>query len=171
LSIQVKVRQNGLVSGHVSERPGYELPLLLLAAFRSIIDDLHAELARCGHDQARPVHGFALQAIGADSVTISDLGRRLGVSKQAAAKTARSLEQAGYVKRAPNAGDGRSQVLTRSALGIEMLELSAEIFDRLRRKWVRQLGKERVQQLQEDLANLSANARDSSLNNLPGWLQ
>ena len=155
----------------MSERPGYELPLLLLGAFRSIIDDLHAELARCGHDQARPVHGFALQAIGADSVTISELGRRLGVSKQAAAKTARSLEQAGYVTRAPNAGDGRSQVLTRSALGVEMLELSAEIFERLRRKWARDLGKERVHQLQEDLAALNAHTRESSLNNLPGWLQ
>jgi DNA-binding MarR family transcriptional regulator len=159
------------MSVQVREWPGYELPLLLLGAFRSIIDDLHAELARCGHHQARPVHGFALQAIGADSVTIGELGRRLGVSKQAAAKTARSLEQAGYIKRGPNASDGRSQVLTRSALGVEMLELSAEIFDRLRRKWARELGKERVHQLEEDLASLNAHATGSALNNLPGWLQ
>jgi DNA-binding MarR family transcriptional regulator len=171
LSIWVKVRHNGRVSRHVSERPGYELPLLLLGAFRSIIDDLHAELARRGHDQARPVHGFALQAIGADSVTIGELGRRLGVSKQAAAKTARSLEQAGYVRRTPNEGDGRSQVLTRSALGVEMLELSADIFDQLRRKWARELGRERVHQLQEDLAAINAHTRESSLNDLPGWLQ
>jgi hypothetical protein len=43
---------------------GYELPLLLFAGFRSVIDELHAELARQGHPDARPAHGFAMQAIG-----------------------------------------------------------------------------------------------------------
>jgi hypothetical protein len=43
---------------------GYELPLLLFAGFRSVLDDLHAELARRGHPDMRPAHGFALQAIG-----------------------------------------------------------------------------------------------------------
>src|SRR5580658_491145 len=78
--------QNEAGSGMV-ERSGFELPLLLVGAFRSLIDELHAELARQGHDLARPVHGFALQAIGPEGVTVSELGRRLGVSKQAAAKT------------------------------------------------------------------------------------
>ena len=43
---------------------GFELPLLLFGGFRSIIDELHAELARRGHPDVRPAHGFALQAIG-----------------------------------------------------------------------------------------------------------
>ena len=31
------------------ETPGFELPLLLLAGFRTLIDQLHAELATRGH--------------------------------------------------------------------------------------------------------------------------
>src|SRR5476649_2044731 len=52
-----------------------------------------------GHPDARPLHGFALQAIGSGS-SISELGRRLGVSKQAAAKTASSVVRLGYASRA-----------------------------------------------------------------------
>ena len=80
-------------------RPGFELPLLLAGTFRELIDGLHTELAERGHGQARPIHGFALQAIGPDGVTVSELGRRLGVTKQAAAKTAAGLEQIGYITR------------------------------------------------------------------------
>src|SRR6202008_1175695 len=70
-----------------ADRFGFELPLLLAAAFRTLIDRLHDQLAPRGHPDARPIHAFALQAIGPDGATVSELGRRLGVSKQAAAKT------------------------------------------------------------------------------------
>lgn len=155
----------------MTERSGWELPVLLIAAFRSIIDELHAELARRGHDQARPLHGFALQAIGAEGTTIGDLGRRLGVTKQAAAKTARSLEQAGYATRAPHPSDGRSWTLARTSRGEEMLELSAEIFDRLRRQWAGQLGDRRVRELEDDLATLTSTTPAAAIGGLPGWLQ
>jgi len=59
------------------ERWGFELPLLLFAGFRSLIDQLHAELADHGHPDLRPAYGFAMQAIGRDGVTASELGRRL----------------------------------------------------------------------------------------------
>lgn len=154
-----------------TQRSGYELPVLLLAAFRSIIDELHAELARRGHEQARPLHGFALQAIGAEGATIGELGRRLGVTKQAAAKTARNLEEVGYATRTPHASDGRAWTLTRTRRGQEMLELSAEIFDRLRRRWAKDLGDRRMRELEDDLATLTGTAPAASIGNLPGWFQ
>lgn len=157
--------------GPVSERSGYELPLLLLGAFRAIVDELHAELARRGHQQARPIHGFALQALGAEGATIGELGRRLGVSKQAAAKTARSLEEAGYAHRTPHPSDGRAWTLTRTALGTEMLVLSAEIFDQLREAWARRLGWQRMDDLEQDLAQIASPLGAAPVSNLPGWLQ
>src|ERR1700745_3968767 len=78
---------------------GFELPLLLFGGFRSIIDELHAELARRGPPDVRPAHGFALQAIGLDGATATEAGRRLGISKQAAGKTIDRLEVLGYVHR------------------------------------------------------------------------
>ncbi|MCM3882544.1 MarR family transcriptional regulator [Frankia sp. R82] len=155
-----------------SERPGFELPVLLVGAFRSLVDGLHVELSRHGHDQARPVHGFALQALGVEGASISELGRRLGVSKQAAAKTAASLEELGYAVRRAHPDDRRSRVLERTARGVEMLALSADIFENLRQHWVQRLGAERVRALEADLEAIVHDAGGGgSLVDVPGWLR
>src|SRR5690348_7176750 len=91
--------------------PGFELPLLLFAGFRALIDALHAEVAAQGHPYMRPAHGFAMQAIGLDGATASEMGRLLGVSKQAAGKTIDRLEQLGYAERAADARDGRRKLV------------------------------------------------------------
>src|ERR1700748_219222 len=92
-----------------NESYGFELPLLLFGGFRSIIDELHAELARRGHPDVRPPHGSALQAIGLGGATATEPGRRLGISKQAAGKTIDRLEELGYVHRSRDDADPRGQ--------------------------------------------------------------
>jgi DNA-binding MarR family transcriptional regulator len=152
------------------DRPGHQLPLLLLGGFRTLIDDLHRELAERGHPDARPIHGFALQAIGSDGVTTSELGRRLGVSKQGAAKTAAGLERLGYLTREPDPGDARALLLRPTARGVELLALSAEIFDRLRAGWSDELGEQRLAALEDDLLQIVAPS-GTMLGDLPGWLR
>ena len=151
-------------------RPGYELPLLLVGGFRTLVDSLHEELAERGHPDARPLHGFALQAIGVDGVTTSELGRRLGVSKQGAAKTAAGLERLGYIAREPDPADARASLLKPTARGVEMLSLSAEIFDRLRAEWSDELGAKRLAALEDDLRRIVVPA-GTKLGDLPGWLR
>jgi DNA-binding MarR family transcriptional regulator len=131
--------------------PGFELPILLFAAFRGIIDALHAELARQGHPDVRPAHGFAMQAIGMDGVTATELGRRLGISKQAAGKTVDRLVDLGYAERLDDPDDGRRKVIRLTARGIDSLARAAVIFDRLRADWARSLGQERLAQFESDL--------------------
>ncbi|SHF92954.1 MarR family winged helix-turn-helix transcriptional regulator [Streptoalloteichus hindustanus] len=135
----------------MTDAPGYELPLLLLGGFRTLIDRLHAELARRGHPDARPSHGFAMQAIGVEGATASEIGRRLGVSKQAAGKTVERLEALGYAERVDDPADARRKVVRLTAHGVDVLRKSAEIFDDLRAEWVRALGPERVRALEADL--------------------
>ena len=124
-----------------------------------------------GHPDARPSTGFALQALGPEGATISELGRRMGVSKQAAAKAAAGLERLGYVQRKRDAADARSVVLRRSARGEELLAASARIFERLREDWVRELGADRVRALEDDLATMIGRAGGVRLGDLPGWLR
>jgi len=131
-----------LTMSHVT--PGYELPLLLFGGFRTLIDRLHEELARQGHADARPAHGFALQAIGPAGTTASEMGRRLGVSKQAAGKTVDRLVRLGYVERAASDADARAKVVRLTPLGVDLLNRSAAIFDELRSEWVRTLGADQV---------------------------
>jgi DNA-binding MarR family transcriptional regulator len=133
------------------DRPGYELPLLLFAGFRSLIDQLHAELARRGHPDVRPAYGFAMQAIGRDGATASELGRRLGVSKQAAGKTVDRLEALGYAVRAEDPADARRKVIRLTPRGIDSLATSAAVFEELRAQWAAALGPERLRDLEDDL--------------------
>ena len=154
-----------------TERPGFHLPLLLARAFRELIDELHAELAAGGHADARPLHGFALQAVGPAGATISELGRRLGVSKQAAAKTARNLEELGYVAREPSPDDARASLLRRTPRGEEMLALSADIFDSLRRRWITTVGAERLRAIEDDLETIVGASPNERITDFPGWLR
>lgn len=130
---------------------GFELPLLLFAGFRTLIDRLHAELARQGHPDMRPAHGFAMQAIaagGPTGATASDIGRRLGVSKQAAGKTVDRLLAVGYAERADDPADARRKLVRLTARGHDALARSAAIFDRLHAEWCATLGTERVRDME-----------------------
>jgi DNA-binding MarR family transcriptional regulator len=151
------------------ERAGFELPLLLVGAFRSLIDELHRTLSESGHHEARPLHGFALQAIGPDGSTASQLGRRLGVSKQAAGKTVASLERVGYVRREPDPGDARAVRLQRTARGEEMLALSAAFFEAYQARLSQTLGRRQLAELEDGLQEMAGTIEDS-LRGFPGWM-
>ncbi|MBP2049852.1 DNA-binding MarR family transcriptional regulator [Streptomyces griseochromogenes] len=137
-------------------RAGYELPLLLFAGFRTLIDGVHAELARQGHPNVRPAYGFALQAIGLEGSAASDIARRLGISKQAAGKTVDRLVALGYAERADDPADARRRLVRLTERGYDLLARSAAIFDQLRADWAAVLGEERLRAIEDDLRAVAA---------------
>jgi DNA-binding MarR family transcriptional regulator len=146
---------------------GFELPLLLFAGFRSIIDELHAELARRGHPDLRPAHGFAMQAIGLGGATAAEAGRRLGVSKQAAGKTIDRLEDLGYVHRSGDDADRRRKLARLTPRGVEALGLSAMIFNDIRSRWAGTLGAARLSDLEDGLRTMATG--ETFRLDVPGW--
>lgn len=146
---------------------GFELPLLLFAGFRSLIDELHEELASQGHPDVRPVYGFALQAIGAAGASASEIGRRLGVSKQAAGKTIDRLEALGYVERADDPDDARRKLVRLTPRGLDVLIRSAQIFDQLRDRWAAVLGAQRLAEMESSLRTVVPEAGFPV--DVPGW--
>ncbi|MFC7620751.1 MarR family winged helix-turn-helix transcriptional regulator [Microlunatus sp. GCM10028923] len=151
-----------------SEPPGFELPLRLLLGFRMIIDRLHAELARQGHPDLRPLHGFVFQAVGREGITGVELGRRLGVSKQAAGKTIEQLERLGYLERSADPADARRRTVRLTERGVDALRRSARILDRVRREWAETTGPERFREFEQDLQRLTPD--DLFRLDAPGWL-
>ncbi|MFE9691617.1 MarR family winged helix-turn-helix transcriptional regulator [Micromonospora sp. NPDC005806] len=149
------------------DRPGFALPLLLLAGFRTLIDDLHAELARQGHPELRPAHGFVLQAVGSAGTTASDLGQRLGVSKQAAGKTVDRLVALGYLERVDDPADARRKLVRMTGKGFDGLRRSAVVFDQLRDRWAATLGADRVAAIEDDLRRMVP--ADVFRLDVPGW--
>jgi len=135
-------------------RSGADLALLLLGGFRTLVDAATAELARRGHADVRPVHDFAIRAIAAGADTASELGRRLSITKQSAAKTIAVLQERGYVAREPDPLDARRKRLQVTALGFDMLRQGELIFDELREQWARQIGAAELTALEAQLSAL-----------------
>lgn len=139
-------------------RSGAELALLLLGGYRTLVDGAIAELAARGHPGVRPVHDFAMRAIAAGADNASALGRRLSVSKQAAAKSIDVLVERGYVERGLDPDDGRRKRVTVTALGREVMREGEGIFDDLRRAWERRLGEREFAEFEDRLALLVGDA-------------
>lgn len=146
---------------------GFELPLLLIGAFRNIIDELHEYLGDHGHRESRPAHAFALQSIGGDVVSVTELAGRLNVTRQAAAKTIARLEQLRYVERKTDRTDARSSLISLTPRARELLHLSAVFFERKKSEWSALLGDA---QLNELFLGLSKLAPDAPLGDLIGWI-
>jgi len=150
-----------------SDGYGFELPLLLFSGFRSIIDELHTALARRGHPDLRPAHGFAMQAVGLGGTTATEAARRLGVSKQAAGKTFDRLAELGYVERLDDAADRRRKLIRLTARGVGALTASAMIFSQIRARWVAELGADRLAELETSLRSMSP--PEIFRLDVPGW--
>jgi DNA-binding MarR family transcriptional regulator len=149
-------------------RSGADLAQLLLGGFRILVDQATAELTARGYEEIRPAQEFALQTILSGADNASDLGRRMSVTKQAAAKTIAALEERNYVAREPDPADKRRMRLYVTAHGLAMLREGAEIFDQLRGQWEEQVGAGALSQVETTLRHLvgSGGGRPDT----PAWL-
>ena len=137
-----------------SPSKGAELALLLLGGFQEIVDEVVTGLAERGHPGVRAMHEFALRAIDTGADTASELGRRLSVSKQAAAKTIAALEMLGYVERRADARDARRKQLRVTPRGREMVAIGAALFDEVRERWAREIGDKKLEAMESQLTAL-----------------
>ncbi|TPP05071.1 MarR family transcriptional regulator [Rhizobium glycinendophyticum] len=147
---------------------GVDLALLLLGGFRKLVDEAMKELAHRGHPDFRPVYEYALLAIDAGASNATDLGRRLSVSKQAAAKTIAVLQRRGYISVEPDRGDARRKKLRITELGYEVMQMGAEVFQDLRNQWAHEIGIGKLEALEAELRLLVG--APSVRIDTPGWM-
>jgi DNA-binding MarR family transcriptional regulator len=151
----------------MAHHPVGELPFLLIGSFRGIIDELNWHLDGLGYEEVRPLHGFALQSIDESGVSITEFARRLGVTKQAGAKTAASMESLGLVRRRTDPGDSRASVITRTPRADDFLVESARFLGAKEAEWRRRLGDQRYDIMIDCLRELTD---AEPLTSIPGWL-
>ena len=142
--------------------------MLLLGCYRKLIDATVLELAARGFDDVRPVHEFAMRAIDSGADNASELGRRMSISKQAAAKTIATLLERGYVARSADPADGRRKRVEVTPLGFEVMRQGEAILNDLRAEWELQLGRKGLALLEAQLASIVG---DSPVRiEAPGWV-
>lgn len=149
-------------------RSGANLALLLLGGFRTLVDAATVELAARGVEDFRPVHDFTMRAVAAGADNASELGRRMSVSKQAAAKTIAVLLDRGYLSRDVDPADARRKRLLVTPVGFEVMRQGEAIFDELRDAWEQQIGAVELAQLEAHLTTLVGGA--SVRLDAPGWV-
>ena len=116
--------------------------------------EVRRELAERGHAGATSTHHQAMEAIDEGAADASALGRALGISRQAAAKTISSLEQLGYVERGADASDARRRPLAVTARGHEMTELGAAAYERIRVRLEARKGADRLAVVEDVLRTI-----------------
>jgi DNA-binding MarR family transcriptional regulator len=149
-------------------RSGADLALLLLGSYRRLVDAVIHELAARGYDDVRPSHDFAMRAIESGADNASELGRRLAVSKQAAARTIATLLERDYIAREVDPADARRKRIQVTPLGAEMMRQGEAIFDDLRHQWEQRLGKDELALLEEQLATIVGDVPIRI--EAPGWV-
>jgi DNA-binding MarR family transcriptional regulator len=116
-----------------------DLSLAALFAGWALADEVQRRLEADGFDDLRFADGFVFQHLVGGPVTVGVLAGRLGVTQQAASKSAVDLERRGYVRRAPDPADARARRVALTSRGEAAIEaarrhraaLDAELTERL----------------------------------------
>jgi DNA-binding MarR family transcriptional regulator len=127
--------------------------LLLRASRAEAAATLH-HLHEAGYRDVTLVDTNLLANLDTDGTIISALGRRAGVTRQAASQQVAALERRGYVERQASANDGRTSVIYQTARGRALLEDALEVVATLENDYAAHLGPTRVATLKTLLTAL-----------------
>ncbi len=137
----------------VDEAGELNLGLLLFIPFRFMESAVLDNLKSHGHDiplsQAR-----VFQRIGAQGSRLSELAEAAQVSKQTVGSIVDQLERRGYVARVPDPADARARLVTITAKGLELVELSLPVVQEIERTWEAHLGPAATSDLRKALTAL-----------------
>lgn len=129
------------------------LGLLLFIPYRYMESAVLAALKAHGHDiplnQAR-----VFQRIAPQGSRLAELAEASQVSKQTVGSIVDQLEQAGYVRRITDPHDARARLVTMTAKGHELIEITVPVVREIEATWEAHLGRARTRQLRHTLAAL-----------------
>jgi DNA-binding MarR family transcriptional regulator len=149
-----------------------DVPLvrLLSMAVTVALESLHEDLARAGHPNLRPAHGYALHAVSTGVDTASRLAPLLGMSKQGAAKLLQTLVDEDYVEVGSASGDARRKPVVLTRRGRAAVEASVAIQHDIEERWAGVVGPQKMQTLRATLRQAVLAESDGTLPPVrPAW--
>ena len=135
------------------ERPN--IGILLRGPFQEIVRRVAEGLTEAGFDDIRPAHTAVFQHIKAEGSRLSELAERAQLTKQSMGYLVDYLEQHGYVERRADPTDRRASLIFLTERGWAEVREALDIIADVEKKWARQLGKQRMEQLRELLTELN----------------
>ena len=102
----------------------------------------------------RPAHTSLLPHIDSQGTRLTELARRLGVTKQAVGQLVGDLEQLGVIERADDPADGRAKLVRFTDKGWRAMEHGLSVLRGLEAEIEQRLGRRRMRELNEMLLEL-----------------
>ena len=124
---------------------------LLLAAFRSVVDELVARLAESGYDDLRSTHSRVFEQLRDEGVRVSELAERAQMTHQSMSELVAYLEGRGYVERVPDPADARAKLVRLTAKGHALSRAAAGHMAAIEARWRAALGERRMRALWDSL--------------------
>ena len=129
----------------------WHAPLLMGLLLREVA----AEFSADDWNGLRQSHFRVISAVPADGITITDLGDRVGMTKQGCGQFVSTLTEAGYLRVGRNPTDRRTRTVFRTALGGQTIaRVHTRIID-IERAWAAHVGTDRYQVFRDVLQELA----------------
>lgn len=135
-----------------------DLGILLGLAYQAFTDELRADLYARGFTDLGSAYGYVFRALADDTLRLSDLAKRLGMSNQGAAKIIDEMHARGYVTRGPDPDDGRAKALLLAPRGRAALAAARRFHAKYERRLREMSGESDVDVLREQLERIITNA-------------
>jgi DNA-binding MarR family transcriptional regulator len=139
--------------------------ILLGLAYQQFVVELRTAHAAAGFDTGRS-DGYVFRALARGPLTISDLAKRLNITKQAAGQIVDDMQRRGFVERGADPHDARARPVRLSARGREALAAARRFHRQFEQRLVRAHGREAVGALRDLLTAIAGGAdqvRDPSI--------
>jgi DNA-binding MarR family transcriptional regulator len=117
------------------------------------------DLLAAGFDDLRPVHRPILRDVLTSNLRPSELGARLGLSKQAANDLVREFETKGYITLESDPDDGRAKRIVATQRGRQASETAQASSNAVGHRWAELVGKDRYAVFEEVLSEIVAARR------------
>jgi DNA-binding MarR family transcriptional regulator len=111
------------------------------------VTELLDGLRQAGHPDATMAGNQVLLSIDPTGTTVSELSRRVGVTKQSMAQTVAGLETLDLVERRSNPDDRRAQLVTLTPAGWQALHAGLAVVQAIHDRWSALLGRQRMNTL------------------------
>lgn len=128
--------------------------VLVGLAYQSFIEELHAEFARRGFPITGASVGVMLRTLDQGAFNTTQLGEKLGITTQGAAKVIDEMVAVGYVERRPDPTDKRAKTLHLAERGRAALALARGFHHEYERRLTEQFGAEKMAILREILDHM-----------------
>ena len=135
--------------------PPPPLARLLALALDNLSRQLQERIKEAGFTDQRMAHNAVFAHIPPEGITLAELARRAGITKQAMSELVLDLEAKGYLTRRPDAHDKRTKLIELSDRGWAAMGAALAALEEMERELEQRVGASQVQSLRHTLQILA----------------